>query len=221
MVGGVRRGALVGRLSMGRPASNGDFSGVVKNSFLLRDGEVGPALSETMITGNVAHHAARHRRREPRAAGRRRHADAVAAGGESAVQLNQPLSSRARSEIEWRVFERGASLPPGCGGRGLPAGAHGGSASTRWRFVPASLVLGGRGRSRQYSLRLKAPLRHLPRVSGSNELRSLRSLAAPTPARPSRPTNRSPPAIPCRRGAPLFGVSHCHCGLDRAIKSGA
>ena len=54
MVGGVRRGALVGRLSMGRPASNGDFSGVIKNSFLLRDGELGTALSETMITGNVA-----------------------------------------------------------------------------------------------------------------------------------------------------------------------
>jgi PmbA protein len=54
MVGTVRRGALVGRLSMGRPASNGDFSGVIKNSFLLRDGEQGPALSETMITGNVA-----------------------------------------------------------------------------------------------------------------------------------------------------------------------
>ena len=54
MVGGVRRGALVGRLSMGRPASNGDFSGVIKNSVLLHGGEAGPALSETMITGNVA-----------------------------------------------------------------------------------------------------------------------------------------------------------------------
>lgn len=54
MVGGVRRGALVGRLSMGRPASNGDFSGVIKNSVLLRDGEAGPALAETMISGNVA-----------------------------------------------------------------------------------------------------------------------------------------------------------------------
>lgn len=54
MVGGVRRGALVGRLSMGRPASNGDFSGVIKNSVLLQGGEAGPALSETMITGNVA-----------------------------------------------------------------------------------------------------------------------------------------------------------------------
>lgn len=54
LIGGVARGALVDRLSMGRPAASGDFSGVIKNSFLLQDGEVGPALSETMISGNVA-----------------------------------------------------------------------------------------------------------------------------------------------------------------------
>lgn len=54
MVSDTARGALVGRLSMGRPASNGDFSGVIKNSFRIEGGELGPALSETMITGNVA-----------------------------------------------------------------------------------------------------------------------------------------------------------------------
>jgi PmbA protein len=54
MVGTVERGALVGRLSMGLPASNGDFSGVIKNAFLVRGGEVGPALAETMVTGNMA-----------------------------------------------------------------------------------------------------------------------------------------------------------------------
>jgi PmbA protein len=51
---GVSRGALVGRLSMGSPAANGDFSGVIKNSFAIQNGEVGAALSETMINGNVA-----------------------------------------------------------------------------------------------------------------------------------------------------------------------
>jgi PmbA protein len=51
---GVSRGALVGRLSMGSPAANGDFSGVIKNSFAIQDGKVGAALSETMINGNVA-----------------------------------------------------------------------------------------------------------------------------------------------------------------------
>ena len=54
LVAQVRQGALVDRLSMGRPAPNGDFSGVVKNSFAVRDGQLGPALQETMISGNVA-----------------------------------------------------------------------------------------------------------------------------------------------------------------------
>jgi PmbA protein len=54
LLGAVSRGALVGRLSMGSPAANGDFSGVIKNSFAIQDGEVGAALSETMINGNVA-----------------------------------------------------------------------------------------------------------------------------------------------------------------------
>jgi PmbA protein len=39
---------------MGSPAANGDFSGVIKNSFAIQHGEVGAALSETMINGNVA-----------------------------------------------------------------------------------------------------------------------------------------------------------------------
>jgi PmbA protein len=54
LVGQVTRGAIVGRLSMGNPAANGDFSGVIKNSFRIDDGVVGPALSEVMISGNIA-----------------------------------------------------------------------------------------------------------------------------------------------------------------------
>ena len=54
LIGAVPRGALVGRLSMGEPAPNGDFSGVIKNSFALADGRIGQALAETMISGNVA-----------------------------------------------------------------------------------------------------------------------------------------------------------------------
>ena len=42
------------RFSGGQPASNGDFSGVAKNSFLIENGKIGPALSETMISGNMA-----------------------------------------------------------------------------------------------------------------------------------------------------------------------
>ena len=54
MVGSVKRGAIVGRLSMGNPAANGNFSGVIKNSFLIENGEAGTALAETMIAGNMA-----------------------------------------------------------------------------------------------------------------------------------------------------------------------
>jgi PmbA protein len=50
----ISRGAVVGRLSMGIPAANGDFSGVIKNSFAVVDGKIGPALSEVMIAGNIA-----------------------------------------------------------------------------------------------------------------------------------------------------------------------
>lgn len=54
LVAGVRRGALVGRLSMGMPAANGNFSGVIKNSFAIEAGALGQALAETMISGNMA-----------------------------------------------------------------------------------------------------------------------------------------------------------------------
>jgi PmbA protein len=54
MIGAVPQGALVDRLSMGRPSANGDFSGVIKNSFAIEGGQLGHALSETMISGNVA-----------------------------------------------------------------------------------------------------------------------------------------------------------------------
>jgi PmbA protein len=54
LISAVPRGALVDRLSMGRPSANGDFSGVIKNSFAIEGGQLGHALSETMISGNVA-----------------------------------------------------------------------------------------------------------------------------------------------------------------------
>ena len=54
LIASVPRGAVVDRLSMGSPAPNGDFSGVIKNSFLIEGGRLGDALAETMISGNVA-----------------------------------------------------------------------------------------------------------------------------------------------------------------------
>ena len=49
----VKRGILLGRFSGGRPAVNGDFSGVAKNSYLIEDGRIVQPLSETMIAGNL------------------------------------------------------------------------------------------------------------------------------------------------------------------------
>lgn len=54
IIASIKRGIVVGRFSGGQPASNGDFSGVAKNSFLIENGKVTKALSETMISGNLA-----------------------------------------------------------------------------------------------------------------------------------------------------------------------
>ena len=54
IIASIDKGILVGRFSGGQPSSNGDFSGVAKNSFLIENGKIGPALSETMIAGNMA-----------------------------------------------------------------------------------------------------------------------------------------------------------------------
>lgn len=54
IIAGIDRGLLVSRFSGGSPASNGEFSGVAKNSFLIEKGRVTHAVSETMISGNLA-----------------------------------------------------------------------------------------------------------------------------------------------------------------------
>ena len=54
LVGGIKKGIIVGRFSGGQPGSNGDFSGVAKNSFLIEDGRIAGAINETMISGNLA-----------------------------------------------------------------------------------------------------------------------------------------------------------------------
>jgi len=53
MISGIDRGLIVNRFSGGQPSSNGDFSGVAKNSFLIENGKVSSAVSETMISGNI------------------------------------------------------------------------------------------------------------------------------------------------------------------------
>ena len=53
LVKSVDRGVLLNRFSGGQPSTNGDFSGIAKNSFLIEDGKITDALSETMISGNL------------------------------------------------------------------------------------------------------------------------------------------------------------------------
>ncbi|MBR5421404.1 MAG: TldD/PmbA family protein [Lachnospiraceae bacterium] len=53
MIASVDKGILMGGFSGGQPGTNGDFSGVAKNSFLIEKGKIRCALSETMVNGNL------------------------------------------------------------------------------------------------------------------------------------------------------------------------
>ena len=53
ILAGVEKGLLIGGFSGGHPGANGEFSGVAKNSFLIENGKVGAAVTETMINGNL------------------------------------------------------------------------------------------------------------------------------------------------------------------------
>lgn len=50
----IDKGVIIGRFSGGSPGTNGEFSGVAKNGFLIENGKIVSALSETMISGNLA-----------------------------------------------------------------------------------------------------------------------------------------------------------------------
>jgi PmbA protein len=53
MIASVDRGLLLGGFSGGDPGTNGEFSGVAKNSFLIEKGKVKGAVTETMVNGNL------------------------------------------------------------------------------------------------------------------------------------------------------------------------
>lgn len=50
----TEKGVIIGRFSGGSPGTNGEFSGVAKNGFMIENGKITHALSETMISGNLA-----------------------------------------------------------------------------------------------------------------------------------------------------------------------
>lgn len=54
MISTVKHGLLVARFSGGEPSGDGTMSGVAKNSFEIRDGKIVHAVSEAMISGNLA-----------------------------------------------------------------------------------------------------------------------------------------------------------------------
>ncbi|MBP3610075.1 MAG: TldD/PmbA family protein [Lachnospiraceae bacterium] len=50
----VEKGLLMGGFSGGEPGTNGEISGVAKNSFLIENGRVTTPVNEVMISGNLA-----------------------------------------------------------------------------------------------------------------------------------------------------------------------
>ncbi len=54
IISDIDKGLLVGRISGGKPSSSGDFSMVAKNSFIIENGQIGDAVSEVMINGNLS-----------------------------------------------------------------------------------------------------------------------------------------------------------------------
>ena len=53
MIASVDRGLILGGFSGGQPGTNGEFSGVAKNSFLIENGRIKNAVTETMVNGNL------------------------------------------------------------------------------------------------------------------------------------------------------------------------
>ncbi len=53
MIKNIKEGLVVGSFSGGTPGANGEFSGVAKNSFYIKDGEIKGSVLETMINGNL------------------------------------------------------------------------------------------------------------------------------------------------------------------------
>lgn len=54
IIKGIEKGIIVGRFSGGSPGANGEFSGIAKNAFLIENGEITKAISETMISDNLS-----------------------------------------------------------------------------------------------------------------------------------------------------------------------
>ncbi|MEM7364754.1 MAG: metallopeptidase TldD-related protein, partial [Pseudomonadota bacterium] len=54
MIKDVTEGIFINRFSGGRPNDQGEFSGIAKNSYYIKDGEIQFPIQETTISGNLA-----------------------------------------------------------------------------------------------------------------------------------------------------------------------
>lgn len=53
LIGDVAEGILITRFSGGRPNDRGDFSGVAKNSYYIKEGKLAHPIKETTVSGNM------------------------------------------------------------------------------------------------------------------------------------------------------------------------
>ena len=53
IIASIDKGLIIGYFSGGQPGTNGEFSGVAKNSFLIENGKIKGAVTETMVNGNL------------------------------------------------------------------------------------------------------------------------------------------------------------------------
>ncbi|MDR0859299.1 MAG: TldD/PmbA family protein, partial [Oscillospiraceae bacterium] len=53
LIASIEDGVLINQFSGGSPSPSGEFSGVAKMSFRIKNGKIADALTETMISGNL------------------------------------------------------------------------------------------------------------------------------------------------------------------------
>ena len=53
LISSVKEGILITRFSGGRPNDRGDFSGIAKNSYYIKDGKLVAPVKETTLSGNM------------------------------------------------------------------------------------------------------------------------------------------------------------------------
>ena len=53
MMAGIKEGILIARFSGGNPNDRGDFSGIAKNSYYVKDGKIQFPIKETTVSGNM------------------------------------------------------------------------------------------------------------------------------------------------------------------------